>query len=159
NLYRMTSETWRQTASPTSTVLRTFNYDFDAVGRLTEVADSDSLAPDFGFVYDARGQLQLESQQHGLLGQSILFDRNYDAVGNQTLLEANIGGAIASGAIVGGVFDFRNSFSSDRMDRLTSIPQTGRAGSHAVVSKQVDFTYDAASQLTDWDAPIPAHHR
>ena len=93
------------------------------------------------------------------MGQSILFDRNYDAVGNQTLLEANIGGAIASGAIVGGVFDFRNSFSYDRMDRLTSITQTGRAGSHAVVSKQVDFTYDAASQLTDWDAPIPAHHR
>ena len=109
--------------------------------------------------FDARGQLQLESQQHGLLGQSILFDRNYNAVGNQTLLEANIGGAIASGAIVGGVFDFRNSFSYDRMDRLTRGTQTGRAGSHAVVSKQVDFTYDAASQLTDWDAPIPAHHR
>jgi len=56
----MTSETWRQTASPTSTILRTFDYDFDAVGRLTEVADSDSLAPDFGFVYDARGQLGKE---------------------------------------------------------------------------------------------------
>jgi len=59
NLYRMTSETWRQTASPTSTILRTFNYDFDAVGRLIEVADSHSLATDFGFVYDARRQLQL----------------------------------------------------------------------------------------------------
>ena len=59
NLYRMTSETWRQNASPTSTVLRTFDYDFDAVDRLTEVADSDSLAPDFGCVYDARGQREL----------------------------------------------------------------------------------------------------
>jgi hypothetical protein len=58
-----------------------------------------------------RGQLPLESQLHGLLGQSILFDRNYGAVGNQTLLEANIGGAIASGAIVGGVFDFRKGYS------------------------------------------------
>ena len=71
------------------TILRTFDYDFDPVGRLVGLDDSAPLAADFDFVYDARGQLQLESQQHGFLGQAIVFDRDYDAVGNRTLLEAN----------------------------------------------------------------------
>jgi RHS repeat-associated protein len=148
-LYRVTTETWRQTSSPSSTVLRTFDYDYDQVGRLIELADSDPLASDFAYMYDARGQLQLEMQQHRFLGQNIFYDRNYDAVGNQTLLDANIAGWVIGGVVSGGYSAFRNSYSYDRMDRLTSVTQTSRAGGHAVAPKHASFTYDAASQLTD----------
>jgi hypothetical protein len=49
------------------------------------------------------------------MNRSVAFDRDYDAVGNQTRLAANIGGALASGGsnITGGVWDFSNTYSYD----------------------------------------------
>ena len=57
--------------------LPTFDYSYDISDRLTSMSDSDSLATDFQFVYDDRGQLQLERQLNGFVGTSVVFDRDY----------------------------------------------------------------------------------
>ena len=82
---------------------------------LVGVSDSDALATDFEFVYDDRSQLQLERQLAGLVGTSVVLDRDYSAVGNQTALEVNFGGTLSGGSISGGVYDFRNSYAFDAM--------------------------------------------
>jgi YD repeat-containing protein len=65
------------------------NYTYDAGSRLTAITDTNSLAPDFQFVYDTRGQLQNELQNHKLMAKNVLFDRDYDSVGNRIKLEGN----------------------------------------------------------------------
>ncbi len=144
-LYRTTTETWK-TGTTTN---RTLGYTHDTSSRLTGVADSDSLATDFEFVYDDRSQLQLERQLTGFVGTSVIFDRDYDVVGNRTKLEANFGGTISDSSIVGGLFDFRNSYAYDAMHRLASVAQTQGSGANAVAPKLANFSYNAASQLTD----------
>src|SRR5690606_20723676 len=106
NLYRLTGETW-ETGGTTN---RTLGYIYDASNLLTAVDDSDALATDFEFVYDDLGQLQNERQLTGLIGTSVVFDRDYDAVGNRTKLEANFGGTLSGTSISGGVYDFSNSY-------------------------------------------------
>ena len=124
-------------------------YAYDAASRLTDITDMNPLAPDLKFVYDTRGQLQNELQNHELMVKNVLFDRDYDAVGNRTKLEANLGGTLPSTSIVGGLWDLKDSYVYDGMDRLSSATQTNRSGGNAVSPKLATFTYDAASQLTD----------
>ena len=127
-----------------------YAYTYDAADRLKGVTDSNPLALDFQFVYDTRGQLQLESQDgSSLLGKTVIFDRDYDSVGNQTRMEANIGGTISTAAITGGIWDFTNSYTYDGMNRLTSVAQNNRTGANAVAPKLATFSYNAASQVTD----------
>ena len=87
------------------------------------------------------------------MAKNILFDRDYDAAGNRTTLEANIGGSISGSSIVGGVWDLRNSYTYDGLDRLTYLTQSNRTGTgvvaNTVAPKHATFAYDTASQLTD----------
>ena len=123
-------------------------YTYDLADRLTSVTDNSPNAPDFTFTYDSRNQLANELQYHPLMGRNVAFNRSYDVVGNQTLLSANIGGAL-NGAITGGIWDFRNTYAYDDMNRLTSVVQAGVSGGNTLAKKQANFSYDAASQLTD----------
>lgn len=141
-LYRPTAESWNGVSG-------SLGYAYDTASRLTGVTDSTAMGTDFQFTYDARGQLQNEQQYHELMGKNVLFDRDYDAVGNRTKLEANIGGSISGSSIVGGVWDMRNSYTYDAMNRLTYLTQSNRTGANAVAPKQARFAYNAASQLTD----------
>ena len=128
-------------------------YAYDSADRLISVNDYRPNGTDFQFTYDARGQLQNERQYHELMAKNILFDRDYDAVGNRTKLEANIGGSISGSSIVGGVWDMRNSYTYDGLDRLTYLTQSNRTGTgvvaNTVAPKHATFAYDTASQLTD----------
>jgi len=124
-------------------------YAYDSADRLTSVTDNLPNAPDFTFTYDKRGQLQNELQTHPLMNHNVAFDRDYNQVGNQTKLAANLGGTITSGNIAGGMWDFSNTYSYDGMNRLTSTVQAGVSGGNSVAPKLASFSYDAASQMTD----------
>lgn len=147
NLSRPISEVW----TTGTTTNRTLSYTYDAASRMTAATDSDSLAPNFAFAYNTRGEMVGEQQTHKLMaGSNVLFSRIYDSLGNQTTLSANLGGSMsATGIISGGVWDFLNSMSYDGMGRQKSVTQSNSTGSNAVSAKTATFQYDAASQLTD----------
>ncbi len=92
-LYRPIAESW-------SGVSGSLSYVYDAASRLTSLNDTTTMDTDFQFTYDAHGQLQNERQYHELMAKNVLFDRDYDAVGNRTKLEANLGGSISGANIV-----------------------------------------------------------
>ncbi|MFO0453326.1 MAG: hypothetical protein ACK52I_32475, partial [Pseudomonadota bacterium] len=140
---RLTSEAWGTT--------RTLTYSYDVGDRLTGILDSDPLSIDFQFAYDTRNQLQAERQYGSifLLGRSVLFDRNYDSVGNLTQLRANINGTISGETVTGGIDDFVNTHSYDAMNRRVQTTQTGTATGNAIAPKTAAMQYNAASQVTD----------
>lgn len=146
-LSRPVSEVW----TTGTTTNRTLSYTYDAASRMTAATDSDSLAPNFAFAYNTRGEMIGEQQTHKMMaGSNVLFGRGYDSLGNQTTLSANLGGSMSAlGIISGGVWDFLNSMSYDGMGRQKSVTQSSSTGSNAVSAKTATFQYDAASQLTD----------
>src|SRR5690606_34473772 len=101
--------------------------------------------------YDTRCQLQSEIQSGSsyLLGKNFGFDRDYDAVGNQTKLASIIGGTLAGTEITGGIKDFVNNYKYDSFGRQSSVTQTTTSLGNAVAPKHVTTAYNAASQVTD----------
>lgn len=147
---RVTAETWKTG----TTVNRTLIYGYDTLDRTTTLDDSDALATDFQFAYDARSQLQSERQVTGLVGTSVVLDRDYDGDGNRTGLTTNFGATLSGTSIVGGVKDSAVSFSFDALNRLYALSQgTASLGSalgvNTVAPKSAYFQFNAASQLTD----------
>ena len=78
NRYRKTLETWKTGA----TVNRTTDFTYDSLDNLTAVNDSYVNAPDFSFTYDARNQVQLESQTVPGLSR-VIIDRDYNTTGQR----------------------------------------------------------------------------
>ena len=145
NRYHVTTETWKQGGS----TVRTLDFTYDTVDRLTALDDSGSLATDFEFAYDQRGQLVAERQLSGLIGTSVVLTRQFDDRGNRSELAANFGGTLSGGSVSGGIGDFVNEYVYDERDRLGSVTQTEQSGGHAVAPKHATLIYNRASQLTD----------
>jgi|GEM_PF-1152437 len=147
NRQRLATESWNAGN-------RSFTYSYDTADRLVDVQDSNPLAVDFQFAYDSRSQLQAERQSGTSywLGQSIALDRDFDYAGNETKLEANIGGTLVGTSVSGGIWDFANNYVYDGMNRLTTAIQSRRAGTtdvNEVANKLVTTSYNADSQVTD----------
>ena len=89
NRYRVTTETWKQGSS----TVRTLDFTYDTVDRLTALDDSDTLATDFEFAYDQRGQLiaerpsEVDSHFGVGLRQYILLQVTQNHVTQNRLLE------------------------------------------------------------------------
>ena len=139
NRYRKTLETWKTGA----TVNRTTDFTYDSLDNLTAVNDSYVNAPDFSFTYDARNQVQLESQTVPGLSR-VIIDRDYNTTGQRVRTAVNIGGTVTAGApgtggtISGGINDLENFYSYDRLYRLASVSQ-GTAASGTVNSVAPKF--------------------
>ena len=147
-LNRVLMETW----ATGQVENRRFNHTYDAIGNTTAIADSDPLAPDFTFTYDARNQLQLERQAvPGLT--PVILDRDYDSRGNRVATSVTLGGSIVAGtgggSVSGGVKDLVNTYSFDTLGRTTAITQTSVTGGNVVAAKRADYGYNLAGQVTD----------
>ncbi|MCE5268857.1 MAG: autotransporter-associated beta strand repeat-containing protein [Planctomycetaceae bacterium] len=135
NLGRETGEQWMSGA----TVVHSFSYAYDALGRLLSGSDND---PTYGstdsYVYNALGQVTSETQAIDGLTPSVTLSRQYDANGRQTQLSAAIGSTS----------DFVNDYAYDRLGELAQVKQHGATVGDAVAEKRVDFTYNAVGQFS-----------
>jgi hypothetical protein len=69
----------------------------------------------------------------------VTLNQAFDAVSNRTELRATIGSTP----------DFKNTYTYDKLKRLTDIVQTGQAGGNAVVAKHIMQAFNAANQRTN----------
>jgi RHS repeat-associated protein len=130
NLYRLTAEKWYDG----TTLLRTIDYEFDAAGNLTSVSDPDAT---IDTTYDGLNRIRSVEQSITGGGPPVLHDREYDAASRLT----------ASIATIGSTADYVNDYIYDALGRLTRVTQIDDT-ENAVNPKRVDFTYNAADQLT-----------
>ena len=100
---------------------------------MTYVSDPTAT---YNYTYDALGRATSISQSFPYLTPSVVFSQGFDANGNRTSLSATIGGTA----------DFANTYTFDKLNRMTRVQQTGQTGGNAVATKRVDFAYDAASR-------------
>jgi RHS repeat-associated protein len=146
SLHRQTEEVWYgdMPVNQAPQVLRTFVFEYDLNGRLTDSTDTDAY--DYSFDHDNLNRVtDWDYSDLGGLNQYvglIEMDFDYDLNGNQTIVDATIGGTM----------DYRNIMSYDYMDRLTSIMQiesdiTGSMGGNIIHDKLVEFGYDLTGQF------------
>ena len=141
----------------------------------------------YAYQYDGSGNVLGENVQLGDLNSShnVVLTSAYDYNGNRTQLAADIGGTLLpNGLVAGGTADFTNAYHYDALGNMTSIEQTGSGVTPKYVTLGYDgdnrlteidrynsngpsnlaarsnYTYDADSDLTDLQTPVPAaeHH-
>jgi RHS repeat-associated protein len=121
--------------------LNTISYTYDAVGNLLSVDDPDA---NYGYEYDSQNRLTNVGQVITGLDTEISFVRAFDDDSRMTSTLAYIGN--------GNVAGYLNSYSYDSLGRVTSLTQEDTEEEADPVSpKRVEFTYNAASQLTALD--------
>ncbi len=131
NLGRMVEETWLDGA----TVIRTFEYTYDAADKLTSAADDDSA---YAYGYDDYDRLETIDNAGTAGVPQVLLQRYYDELYRLAKVQA----AIDS------VADFENKYTFDNLSRVTKITQTGQSGGNTVAEKRVDLAYNAGDALT-----------
>ncbi len=138
NLGRNTAEIWYnnvEDADADQNRQRTITFSYDLVGQLTSVDDVDA---DYTYSYDALGRVT--TLTHSIVGlvPMVTFTQAYDAAGRRTELKTQINGTA----------EFVNQWTYDALGRVVRITQGPQPGGRAVAEKRVDFSYDAAGQLT-----------
>jgi len=140
-LHRLTAEKWytddAHLASTPASPLHTIGYAFDSASQLAQVTDAFAT---YDYDYDDLGRQTQTVQAIAGLTPTVTFDRQFDARGRLT----------ETAATIGSTADYVNSYSYDNLDRLAQLTQSSASG-HAVADKRVDFTYNAASQLSAID--------
>ena len=142
NLDRTTKETWKNSSG---TVVRTLNFSFDSLDRLTSTNDNTGGGnlTSLTYSYDTLSRPTQENQANAGLS-AVTFNSKYDSHGNRTELKGSFGSQS----------DFKNSYSYDYLDRMTSMTQQSQgtgANFSVVAPKRVDFQYNKLSQYTQVD--------
>ena len=133
NLHRQVGESWF--ANPSSmTALRTFDYEYDLAGRMTD--SGDGIDYDYSYDYDHLNRLTYQSHDITGLADMVEFEFEYDRRDNLIRVDTEIDSTA----------DYSNILTYDAMDRLTSVKQFDTTG-NVVADKLVEFVYDKASQL------------
>ena len=133
NLHRQVGESWF--ANPSSmTALRTFDYEYDLAGRMTD--SGDGIDYDYSYDYDHLNRLTYQSHDITGLADTVEFEFEYDRRDNLIRVDTEIDSTA----------DYSNILTYDAMDRLTSVKQFDTTG-NVVADKLVEFVYDTASQL------------
>ena len=117
------------------TMVDEITYERDELYRLESVSDLNSTF-DYGYTYDGLGRVTQQSEAFSGLAPDITLDIGYDAVSNRTSVEASIGSAS----------DYLNTYSYDKLDRLTITQQQSQAGGNALTPKRVVNTYNSLGQ-------------
>ncbi|HEY2415095.1 MAG TPA: RHS repeat-associated core domain-containing protein [Pirellulaceae bacterium] len=127
-LDRPTAEKW---LAANSSTLRTINYSFDAASQMTGASDPDST---YAYTYDADSRLTSSTNANTPGAPTVAFAYTYDAADNRLGRSDTISGQ-AKGT---------TGYLYDVLNRMTRVTQSG----NGITDKRVDFTYDAASQMT-----------
>jgi YD repeat-containing protein len=132
DLDQVTEERWYDEA----TLVRTLSFARDDTGWLESASD---VAATYTYVPDGMGRVKSETQViSGLMGgDPITYVSEYNDAGFRTQLTAAIDGTA----------DFKNIYTPDFLQRLTSFTQQSNGG-NSVAEKRFDFAYNKASQLT-----------
>jgi len=138
NLGCNTAEIWYnnvQDAEADQNRQRTITFSYNLVGQLTNV---DDIEADYTYSYDALGRVTTIAHSFVGLTPMVTFTQVYDAAGRRTELKTQINGTA----------EFVNQWTYDALGRVVRITQGPQPGGRAVAEKRVDFSYDAAGQLT-----------
>ena len=132
-LNRQTAEHWLDSLGND---VRTFGYNYDAVGHLLEVSSQESgvRSSKYTYSYDAVDRITGVDNLGTVGVPNVFLNYTYDAVGN----------LLSTTDRINGVLKGTNSYTYDVLNRATRLVQSG-AG---VSGKRVEMTYDAASQMT-----------
>jgi RHS repeat-associated protein len=131
NLHRLTAEQWMNG----NTVVATMSYGYDAANQLTSASDPNSA---YAFAYNGDGQVTSLDNNGTPNVPHVVLSSGYDLAGDRTSLSATIGGTA----------DFLNNYAYDGDQRLTTVQQEQESGGNTVANKEVDFAYNALSQIT-----------
>lgn len=133
-LNRRTKEEWRDTTS--GSVTATTNFTFDVLSQMTATSNSTVA---YAYQFDNLGRKTQEVIDYADLpaSQTITLDSAYNALGSRTQLKAKIQNTS----------DFKNDYTFDNLQRMTSVTQQGQGG-NGVAAKRVDFGYNAGGQFT-----------
>lgn len=156
-LDRLTEESWLDESGES---IYSLYFDYDAASQLESVGSFGDFS--YQYEYDLAGRLTNLDTFYGLfilLGGAggdqplnVLLDYTYDAADNLLSVsdstrrvefipgDGPFGGTFDEVLITGGT----ETFTYDALDRLTQVTQSG----NGVAEKRVDFSYDAASQMT-----------
>jgi len=127
-LNRKTAEHWLD--GDDGNPIRTINSTYDAVSQLLHTSDPDSS---YTYTYDLAGRVT-SVDNAGTPGiPHVVLNYSYDPAGNVLSVTDTI-------SSLAGI----ESFVYDELNRVTQITQTG----NGVTDKRVDFSYNAASQMT-----------
>lgn len=152
--YRLTSERW---GGANGGFVREMTWQNDLADQLIAVSDS---AAAYAFRYDGLGRL--DEQRSTLVGAGqglIVVDPSYDAAGNRISLATRLGASLsAAGSVTGGSADFVNTYTYDKLQRMTSVSQKAQvlnpqsppgspAVANAVSPKMVQLDYKSDGQL------------
>ena len=133
NLHRQIEERW---VDGNGLVFYTSNFDYNALSQLVGASDDNSA---YSLAYDELGRRTSIDNTGTPNLPSVVLTSGYDAIGNRTSLSANIDGTD----------DFVNTYQFDALSRMTQVTQDAQVGTTSpFVQKEVDFTYNAASQFT-----------
>ncbi|HBJ37066.1 MAG TPA: hypothetical protein DDZ51_20390, partial [Planctomycetaceae bacterium] len=138
NLYRRTQENW---LNGDQTLNRQLSFVYDIENRLTSASDPAAL---YNFTYDALGRAtQILASVTGM-SDSVLLGQQFDAAGNRTQLNVDIGSAV----------DSTTSYLYDARNRMIEILQNqvgATAASAALADKRIQFGYDHAGRINRID--------
>ncbi len=131
NLHRRTQEKWMSG----STVLNTFNYNFDSASQLTSAS---ATGTQMAYTFDNLGRV-LTASNAGTTNIPTTVQTNvYDANSRRTQQTAT----------VASVADYKNTWTWDNASRQTQVKQEGQSGGISVAAKRVDFTYNTGGLFT-----------
>ncbi|QGJ68575.1 Hypothetical protein PBC10988_2360 [Planctomycetales bacterium 10988] len=132
DLYRLTGEHWLDSQQ---TVIRSFTYAYDHLGRMTSAGDPELT---YSYAYDILGRVTSVSNAGTLDLPEVVLTQTFDAVGNRTSLSATVDSTL----------DFLTTYTYDDLHRLIQVTQQGQTSGNAVAEKRVDFEYNTLGQFT-----------
>ncbi len=131
NLHRRTQEKWMSG----STVVNTFNYNFDAGSQLTSAS---ATGTQMAYTFDNLGRALTSSNSGTTNIPTTVMTNVYDANNRRTQQTAAISGTA----------DFRNTWTYDNANRLTQVKQESQSGGNTVAAKRVNFAYNTGGMFT-----------
>jgi RHS repeat-associated protein len=120
------------------TLNRTLTYAYDAASQLTS---ADDPAANYTYTYDNLGRVTSTTQTIAGLTPTVTYANTYDAASNRTQLATTLGSTA----------DFKNTYTFDNLNRLTTVKQESQSGGNTLATKLVDFAYNKLNQFTQID--------
>lgn len=145
-LGRKTDEDWYaagDTVALHGAAVHSFDYGYDAAGRLETLVDS--AGPDYEFQYDELGRLR-RTDLSGLTDEQITILQSFDKADQRTKLEAFLN----ADELDDETATLRNRYTYDpSLGRLQSVTQS--SDTTGGLAERVTFGYDVGSRLTSID--------